>query len=432
MQPERLSFSQWRQLSAEDPERVVDKLIGQYALLSPESQRAFIASMPQREVLIHNLKRSSKAEEQAFQGIPYMLQDMFDVKGLSTRCGAAFSEPFDALLEDSCLIHQQMSRLGGAFFAKTVPSEFGIGLRGENKTFGDCPHANGLRFVCGGGAGSAVNAVAGGWVPLAFGIDSNAGIRIPAAFHGLYGFRMGNNAYARDGIFPIAPSLESIAWVNAHLDDLLATFEALYPERSEPVKEAPNGYLLQDYARQLSPSSKVGLMSLLRELNIDDEPAINKILSAAFQPSSKSYLTIESRELYSIHQYWIEEYENYYSRDLLLRIEAGKHCSPSESDEASIAQQNLRACLFSFFRDYDYLVLPISPLASPLKTEWDIDLENELLQFNAPASLSFLPALILPYECDEGRYSAAQFIFNPRKLNLVPELIEQVRGYYEG
>ena len=79
------------------------------------------------------------------------------------------------------------------------------------------------------------------------------------------------------------------------------------------------------------------------------------------------------------------------------------------------------------FKDYDFIVLPVSPLASPHKTEWDTVVEEDLLELNAPLSLSFLPALIIPYPCGEDRFNAAQLIFNPRKLDLVPKVLEQIR-----
>ncbi|MFQ3271165.1 MAG: hypothetical protein ACI9A1_001488, partial [Lentimonas sp.] len=62
---------------------------------------------------------------------------------------------------------------------------------------------------------------------------------------------------------------------------------------------------------------------------------------------------------------------------------------------------------------------------------WSRQLEQDIQQLIAAASLTFLPALILPFTCASGRKSAAQVIINPRKLYVVPELLAQLTGYYE-
>ncbi|MFO8026197.1 MAG: amidase [Opitutales bacterium] len=427
MTERRLSFKAWQSRVKADPAQAVDRFLARYQRLTPESRKAFIATQPGREALLQAFKAGGNWEGGPLAGVPYMLQDMFDARDLPTRCGAPFREPFEAPLDHACLLAQTLGRRGAALLAKTVPSEFGWDMRGHNPSFGDCPHADGLRYVCGGGAGTSAYAVADGWAPIAFGLDTCGGIRIPAAFHGLYGFRMENNNYAREGVFPIVPSLDSVGWMTANIDDLLSSFKVFYEPEHRPSDETPRGYLLNGSLQGISRESKAGLMRLIRPLDIDDDPAVSKTLAESFDPAAKAFQTIRNRELYSVHQYWIEEYGKYYDPQLLKQIKAGRTYSPAESDEASVAQQNLRESLVRFFRNYDYLVVPVSPLPSPEKTEWDPILEEELLQLNAPLSLSFLPALILPYTCDEGKSNAAQILVNPRRLQLVPQLLEQVR-----
>ncbi|PXA03046.1 hypothetical protein DDZ13_14100 [Coraliomargarita sinensis] len=427
---QRLNFKAWQSLAREDHRQIAEKFFSRLEQLTPESRKALIAAHPERAILEQKLKAGCVMEKAPLAGVPYLLQDMFDVQDLPTRCGAPFGEPFEALLDDSCLLAQTLGNHGASLLAKSVPSEFGWDIRGHNQSFGDCPHANGLRYICGGGAGSCAHAVADGWAPIAFGLDTCGGIRIPAAFHGLFGFRMENNNYARDGVFPLVPSLDAVGWVTANLDDLLSSLEIFYRLQSDSVDREPRGYLLKDSLHGISPESTAGLMQLTRPLDIDDEPAVSKMLAKRFQPGARAFQTIQNRELYSIHQHWIEEYGDYYDPHLLKRIEAGRSYSPAESEEASITQQNIRASLISFFRDYDYLIMPVSPLPSPEKPEWDSALEEELLQLNAPLSLAFLPALILPYQCGEEKFNAAQIIVNPRKLYLVPKILEQVREGY--
>lgn len=424
------SFAKWQRLSRDNPEGLVDDFLARRRNISPESQRALFASVPDRDVLVQNINAACASPDTPLCGIPYILQDLFDVDGLPTGCGAPFQDPFQAPLEDASLLYQKLKGLGGFLLAKTVPSEFGVDPRGRNKTFGDCPHADGLRYLCGGGAGTCAHAVKAGWAPLAFGLDSSAGIRIPAAFHGLFGFRMNNNAYAREGVFPIVPSLESVGWVTAQLVDLQRSIEAFCPTPFATKRESLCGYLLDDPSIPLKPELKAGMMNLVRHLDTDDNPNANRALCKAFKDSGEAVATIESRELYSIHQYWVEEYRSRYEEYLLRRIEDGQVCTPEKADQAATIQQNIRETMVQFFREYDYLIIPVSPSPTPDKVDWSGQLNNDLLRLNSPASLTFLPTMILPFPCEDGRQSAIQLILNPRKVHHTRTIIEQVQAFY--
>jgi Asp-tRNA(Asn)/Glu-tRNA(Gln) amidotransferase A subunit family amidase len=427
----RLNFEQWRTLVRKSPERVADQFLARLQMLTKFERQTWFAATPFKQQLLQALNSAASDEDRPLACVPYVLQDMFDVKDMPTECGARFLAQFEAPLEDSSLLYQKLNTLGACFFSKTMPAEFGVDPQGRNLTNGDCKHSDGEQYVCGGGAGAAVRTVSEGLVPLAFGLDTGGGIRIPAAFHGLFGFRMGNNAYARDGVFPITPSIESVGWVNNCIADLSTTFRAFHRVSKFHSADAPRGYLISELSSAVSADIKSGLLGLTRELNIDDDPAVGTRLRQTLSQGSTAYQTLEARELHSIHQYWVEEYRDQYDPALLKRIQAGIDCTPQTADASAHIQESIRSAFTEFFDDYDYLILPISPVATPEKSAWNDQLEQDILQLIAPASLAFLPAIILPFACPEGRHSAAQVIINPHKLQVVPDLLAQLTGHYE-
>lgn len=429
MTAQRLSISDWQRLAKEDPEQVVSRFFSRYEKLQQQDRRAFIAAHAEPGSLLREIKRGAAMDEQLLAGVPYCLQDMFDINGLPTRCGAPFSEPFEGTVDEQCLLAQKLSGFGAVHLAKTVPAEFGWSARGSNRQFGDCPHPLGAEFIAGGGAGASARAVSEGWAPMAFGLDTCAGIRVPAAFHGLYGFRMETNLLAHEGVSPIVPTLESVGWMTANIEDLTTSFEAFYASQSyqtNATADSPRGFFHVDSLQHICRKSKAGLMQLVRSLDVDDDPEVYKKLAAAFRSSAKSFQTIQNRELYAVHHYWVDEYRDQYDTDLLRQIEAGRRYSPAECEEASNIQLDLRACLMEFFRAYDYIVLPISPLASPNDSDWDSALEASLQMLNAPLSLSLLPALIIPFHCSDGKCNAAQIMISPDKLNIIPALLKRI------
>ena len=426
-----LNFEQWRTLVQKSPERVANQFLARLQMLSKSERQTWFTATPTKQQLLTSLNFAASDETSPLACVPYVLQDMFDVKGMPTRCGAPFSTPFEAPIEDSSLLYKTLNTFGACFFSKTQPAEFGVDSLGRNPTYGDCEHYDGKQYACGGGAGSVARSVRSGLVPLGFGLDTAGGIRIPAAFHGLFGFRMGNNAYARDGVFPIAPSLDSVGWMNHCITDLGTTFHAFHRVSKLHSPKAPRGYLITDLTNYISTEVKSGLLGLTRKLDIDDDPATGTRLRKLLSKGGSAYQTLTSRKLYSIHQYWIEEYSDQYDDALMQHIKEGIICPPAKVDESTQIQEAIRFSLTQFFEQYDYLVLPISPVATPEKSAWSNQLEQDIQQLIAPASLAFLPAIILPFTCASGRHSAAQVIINPRKLHIVPELLAQLTGYYE-
>lgn len=429
MQASDNHFAYWRTMCAEQPERMVDFFLNRLELLSPVDQRAFLASHPDRVDLVERTRSVQAEPEHPLAGVPYVLQDLFDVDGLPTRCGAPFQDPFNQVQDGSSRLHKKLEAMGAVLMAKTVPSEFGIDPQGRNSEFGNCPHAESESWSCGGGAGSCAHAVKKGWVPLAFGLDATGGVRIPAAFHGLFGFRMNDKALARDGVVSGLPSLESVGWMTHTLDDLERTFEAFYPQlRWDPEGGNPRGFLLRESGIPIAAEIKAGLMMLSHFLDLEMQPELNHTLCYGFSQARASLSTIRNRELYAVHKHWIDEYREDYDTDLLNRIEAGQGCTPKQADRAAAFQQGIRECFAGFFNEFDYLVMPISPLPTPDKTVWSSRLEDDLLHLNAPASLALLPTLILPFSCGDGRHSAAQIIIHPARLRFIPKILQKFQS----
>jgi Asp-tRNA(Asn)/Glu-tRNA(Gln) amidotransferase A subunit family amidase len=425
----RLNFQQWHALAQHSPQNVVEPFVAALQQLPEMERRTWIAATPPMDALLQGLNNALSAEDLPLAGVPYVLQDLFDVDGLPTACGAPFTELFDLPLDESSRLYEKLSALGASLFAKTVPAEFGIDPQGRNPTYGNCQHPANPAFVAGGGAGSAARAVSAGLVPLAFGLDTAGGIRIPAAFHGLFGFRMDNNHYARDGVFPMMPSIESVGWVNHCSADLLATFRAFYPSAAEQECDAPRGYVLSGLGGTLSSEVHAGLCNIARALAIDEDPQLGTQLRQTLSQAGAAYHTLEARELYDIHQYWLEDYRDHYHSAVLERIERGQHCSAAEAEACAQVQQHIRIAFSEFFERYDYLLLPICPEPTPDHAAWSDALQRATMQLIAPASLAFLPSLMIPFSCADGRHSAAQIILSPRKLHIVPALLAQLSDY---
>ncbi|WP_273890570.1 amidase family protein, partial [Serratia marcescens] len=74
----------------------------------------------------------------------------------------------------------------------------------------------------GGSSSGSASAVARGIVPIAMATDTAGSVRIPAAFHGLIGYRSSSQRYSRRGVFPLSPSLDTLGPLCRSVRDAIA------------------------------------------------------------------------------------------------------------------------------------------------------------------------------------------------------------------
>ncbi|MCA1554946.1 MAG: amidase, partial [Chloroflexi bacterium] len=86
-----------------------------------------------------------------------------------------------------------------------------------------------------------------------------------------------------------------------------------------------------------------------------------------------------------------------FGSDVLARLRTGAAYTSSEYILARKAQSLLRRAFDQFFRDYDLLLTPTTPLAAPTLDGGDaVAAARTLTRFTAPFNFTGLPALSLP------------------------------------
>ena len=265
MPKERLSIARWQEAVAESPERVADRLLGELELATVETRRALFAAIPERGRLIENLQFALSQGDGPLRGVPYMLQDLFDVRGLPTACGAPFAEPFEAPLEESCLLYQELKGGAAAFLRKGpgLPSS-AVQHAGRNRPSATVRTPPARTRSAGAGPGPRWRAVDDGLGPArpSAWTRKRGGMRVPTAFHGLFGYRMAPNRLrprrrlsggAFDGSPPVG-SRGSLADLPPGLSTAFHPAESL----SAPANAAPGAAAPRRTARLLETGGQGG------------------------------------------------------------------------------------------------------------------------------------------------------------------------------
>ncbi|MBA0801581.1 hypothetical protein Gohar_011938, partial [Gossypium harknessii] len=99
---------------------------------------------------------------------------------------------------------------GATCIGKTVVDELAYSIHGENKHYSTPTNPAAPARIPGGSSSGAAVAVAADFVDFSLvGIDTLGGIRVPAAFCGVIGFRPSYGVISNTGIIPVSSSLDT-------------------------------------------------------------------------------------------------------------------------------------------------------------------------------------------------------------------------------
>jgi len=410
-----LSLADWQALAQRDPAAAAREVHRRGAsLLSPAQQRACLAVVVDETSLAAAF--AAARPDAPLAGVPYFLKDLFDLAGYPTRAGSSFlAEVRPGPTRDAALV-QALRTAGAVCAGKTHLHEFAYGITGENPHFGDCEHPHFPGRTTGGSSSGSAAVVAAGIVPFAIGTDTGGSVRTPAAFCGLYGFRMTpGHAWIADA-FPIAPSCDTAGWLTRTPADLLEVNGALLGLGTS--RREPRGCYLE--IGELDPDVAAACRETAARLGAPADHATQGQLTDAFEGAAFAYLVLTSTEAARGHAAWLDTHRAQYSPTVWQRLDRGRHWSETEGIATEVRRRFIRLTLASYFLTYDFLVLPATPCAALTRAECDQSHRERVLALTAPASLAGLPVLSAPVTLPSGLTAGLQVIVNSVQSPVIP------------
>lgn len=389
------------------PDRAAREVTARLAALPTELRSAALAWARSERELAAELAQNTGP----LRGIPYLAKDLFDVAGAPTRAGSAFLAEVRSPTADSALV-RRLRELGATLAGKTHMVEFAAGLTGENRTYGDCPHPRFPDRLAGGSSSGSAALVAAGVTPFALGSDTGGSVRVPAAFCGLFGFRLTpGDPFVRDA-FPLSPTCDTAGWFTAHARDLVALNRALLGPAAPTARE-PRGVFLR--ARDLLATADAEVdercAAIASSIASPAELATRDALLAAWAKAVDAYVTVVTFEAFKIHERWLEPFRNRYDPGIWQRfVNAGRNTTPAQLTDAHATFAAVRASFAALFREHDFLVLPCAPVPALTKAQCTPETRRALLTFTSPASLAGLPVLTIPVPLASGLTAGLQVI----------------------
>ena len=398
---ESLTFSEWQALAPDDVAREVHE---RAAALASGQREAVFAMLACEEEIAGRLARGTA--KSALAGLPFVVKDVFDAAAWPTKAGSTFLEKVRPIpMSDGALV-KTLREAGAVLAGKTQLHEFAYGITGENPHYGDVEHPRLPGRTSGGSSSGSAAAVAAGVVPLAFGTDTAGSIRVPAAFCGLFGFRMTPHHPWIADAFPLAPSFDTAGWFTANAGDMATTLRALLGVKGMGSTLRGAWLPFGEVDAELAAAQGRAAGALCAEMT----GPLAEQLRAVFAEAAGIFNTLRAPEALAVHAAWVEDWKDAYDPLVYARVIAGRGVTLAVQAPAQVAREQLLAAFDAVWAEYDFLVLPAAPCVAPTKSGCTQATRDRIFQITTPVSLAGLPVLTLPVMLSGGFSTGLQIV----------------------
>jgi amidase len=359
-------------------------------------------------------------------GIRLAVKDLIDLAGVPTTAGsrAVAGKAVPAGADAACMAGARAARV--AIVGKVNLHELAFGASGVNDYFGTPVNPLDPGRVPGGSSSGSAVAVADGDADIAYGSDTGGSVRIPAAFCGITGLKTTHGRISLDGVWPLAPSMDTVGPMARDVAGVAAGMTLLEP----------------GFALDAGPAARIGR---IRPAGGAD-PVIDAAVDDALLRSGLEVVEVElpgwqeARDACGLiidaeaHESNLGLLRDPAIRDLLGsdtrdRLEEGGAVTAAELAGARAFQPRWRAAMAAAMREVDVLALPTVRFFPPPLEQWR---GNPYTALTNPVNLAGFPALALPVPAAHRLPAGLQLIGPPHGEALLiatGAIIEATAGY---
>jgi amidase len=312
------------------------------------------------------------------------VKDAIDVAGVVTTAGciAVRDRARPARADAACLAGVRTA--AALIVGKTTLTELCLGPEGFNPEFGTPVNPLAPQCIPGGSSSGSAVAVAAGEADIGLGTDTGGSIRIPAACCGIFGLKTTWGRVPTAGVWPLAPSLDTIGPLARTVAEVAAGMRMIAPDW-RPVPQAARA---------------VGRLRL-DDVDRDAEDVIDQALHAAGFPVREVRLpgwdtTGEAFHAIILGELWREHSDLLNAEGVSGTVNEGLRHGRDISDErladARAAAGRWRAEVDAVLAEVDVVALPTLAAPPPLLTDVDV----KVTRLTRPINLAGLPAIAIP------------------------------------
>jgi len=326
--------------------------------------------------------------DQPGSGPRIAVKDLIDIAGVPTTagCKALADRAAPAAQDAACMAGARAA--DAAIVGKANLHELAFGASGVNQWFGTPVNPLGPALLPGGSSSGSAVAVAEGSADAGYGTDTGGSVRIPAAFCGLAGLKTTFGRISLDGVWPLAPSLDTVGPIAADVAGLTAGMAMLEPGFAVARSPATRIGRLRPPSDKLDPRVDAAVDAVLRESGLE----IVELGAVDWAAALMQAYVLTGSEAAVVNAHLMASQDGI-SDQVRTFLEAGTAVTADQQNAARGYQAGWKAVFARFLDRVDAIALPTVPFFPPPLAEAQ---RHDFTQFTAPVNLAGLPALALP------------------------------------
>ena len=222
-------------------------------------------------------------------GIPVVLKDNFDTVEMPTTGGSVLLE--GNIPPDDAFMVKKLRDAGAIMLAKVNLGEFANGY--QSSLGGQSHNPHDLTRSPGGSSGGTGVAIAAGYTPLGLGTDTGGSIRGPSNVNGIVGLKPSNGLVSRDGIIPLALSLDTGGPMARSVYDVAVSLGIMTGvDPADPMTKRSEGKFEKDYTKFLKADALKGARIGVARDYMGADPDVDWQIESAIIAMKKAGATV--------------------------------------------------------------------------------------------------------------------------------------------
>ncbi|WP_420347624.1 amidase [Pelagibius sp.] len=400
--PADLTLAEARRMFAERdlcPVEYVEALISRIEVFDSRFHAVLELSVESALASAKSLKSRPHDHSLPLFGIPFLVKDIMDVEGSVTTCQSRAHACVPARRSADCV--QRLVEAGGIYLGKASLYEFALGGPHFDAPWPPVRNPWNSKFTPGSSSSGSGAAVAAKFAPLALGSDTGGSIRSPAMMNGVVGLKPTFDRLPVRGLFPLAPSMDTVGPIARTVEDIGLAFDGLVGNPTEakvrPGRVPKLVRLDHLWREELNPSEEITTLfdAAMQDLITAGSTVTNRRSVPLTSFNTVGWLTLFA-EAFHIHKNVLSLHPDRYGRLTREMLLCGAHVQVDDYISAQHLRRELSKSIDDCLREADGIVLPVSAVP-PCELE-----DSAAMADLAAASLRMIcnvtghPALALP------------------------------------
>src|SRR5882724_1103532 len=356
------------------------------------------------EWLTQRVKRGE--DPGALAGVPVAIKDLMSVRGYPLTAGTRAIEA--RVQERDAPVVARLRAAGALIIGTANLHELAFGINSANPHFGHVQNPRYPGYIPGGSSGGSAAAVAAELAAVAVGSCTGGSIRQPAACCGIVGFKPTYDAVPREGVYPLAWSLDHIGPITRSVEDAAIAFEVMagLPEHSMLPQSAITAPRIMQprkfFYDMLDDEVRAVMDAALARFRAAGAPVAEVNVPGIELAPGIQLITLASE---GAQANWdlLARHGDKLGEDVRLRLETGQFYLAVDYIKAQQLRNQVRQSMIASFADADVMIIPAMPVLPPKSGTMTLELGGNtvhvaptLTRFTSPLNFCGFPALSMP------------------------------------